>query len=365
MVLISYINKFLQIISLAVILLLGSCTGTEQTKKNETHEVTDMLGRKVVVPTKVERIVGLRAGALRLLCYMDAAEFVVGIEENEKRADKPYMKANPKLLDLPSVGPAMGGDAEMIIGVQPQVIFLTYTTVEDADALSKKTMIPIITLECRDLGTASDTLFSSFNLIGKIIGKEERAKVLVNSIKEMTRDLHERTETVSKSSPSVYVGGLSYSASFGIAATHPHYAPFVFTNAYNVASSIDKRLSSHVKGTFVDIEQLMQWNPDYIFIDQSGLGLAIQDLQTKSALRKSLKAVANRNVFTLLPYNNYATNYEYVMLNAWFVGKTIFPEQFVDLEIEKKADEVLSLFYSKHITIDSILTTSPFQQPEL
>lgn len=365
MSLVSYIYRYFHILLASVILLLGSCSGSEKAKESETHEVTDMLGRKVVVPTNVERVVGLRAGALRLLCYMDADELVVGIEEIEKRGDKPYIKANPKLLDLPSVGPAMGGDAEMIIGAKPQVIFVTYTTVEDADALNKKTMIPVIALECSDLGTASDTLFASFNLIGKIIGKEERARSLVSSIKEMTKELNERTESVSKNSPTVYVGGLSYSASYGIAATHPQYAPFIFTNANNVASSIDKRLSSHVKGTFVDIEQLIQWNPDYIFIDQSGLGLAIQDLQTKSALRKSLKAVANSKVYTVLPYNNYATNYEYVMVNAWFIGKTIYPEQFVDLEIEKKVEEVLSLFYPKQVTIDSILTTSFFQQSEL
>ncbi len=341
-----------------ILFFLSSCGNTDRPATGDPVVVTDLLGREVVVPDNIERIIGLRAGALRLLVYMDAVQLIAGVEQSEKRGKKPYLKAYPELMQLPSIGPAMGGDAEMILNAQPDVIFITYTTRQDADMLQRKTGIPVVALECTDLGTDNETLFASLKLIGQVINKEERADLLISYITNNINELEKRTSKVSKyNKPSVYTGGLSYSTSYGISATHSRFAPFMFVNANNVASSIDERLTSHVRGTFVDIEKLMLWNPDYIFIDESGLQMVRKDINKKPVLRSSLKAIKNNNIFCLLAYNNYATNYEYVLLNAWYIGKQLYPAEFEDININKKAEELLYQFYSKNVA-DKLLTSS-------
>lgn len=340
-----------------------SCNSPPASERNDSVAVRDMLGREVYVPSQVNRIVGLRAGALRLLVYMDAAGMVAGVEEFERRGTTPYAKVHPELALLPSVGPSMGGDAELIAEAQPDVIFITYTTTGDADALQQKTGIPVIALECPELGTARDTLFASLELIGKILNRKERADSLIAWINNSIADLNERTAGIPDSErPTVYIGGVPYSGMRGINSTQPFYPPFIFTNAKNVASSIDKRLISHVKGTYIDIEQLMLWNPDILFIDVSGLTLVRKDLEKGSALSDQLGAFANNRIFTLLPYNNYAVNYELVLANAWFTGKVIYPDRFRDIDIEKKTNEILRVFLGKDIYNEVISSAPVFRQ---
>ena len=347
--------KKLIFLSIIAVIFLSSCNDTSRSEKSGSVVITDMLGRDVSVPENVESIVGVRAGALRLLVYMDATSMIAGIEYPETRSNRPYMKAYPELLGLPTIGPSMGGDAEMILNVEPDVIFKTYTTTQDANKLQRQTGIPVVALECTDLGTDNENIFESLRLIGKIINNKERADSIINYIEENIAELNTLTKDISQDNkPTVYVGGLSYSNSYGIKATHHRFAPFLFVNANNVASEIDERLTSHVKGTFIDIEKLLFWDPEYLFIDESGLNLVNQDLKTKTVLKHSLKAIENSNAFSLLPYNNYATNYEFVLLNSWYIGKQIYPEQFEDICFNEKADELLYHFYGKPVTVKSL-----------
>lgn len=317
--------------------------------------VTDMLGRKVTVPANIDKVVALRAGALRLLVYMDAADMIAGVEENEKRSSRPYLLAFPELMKLPSVGPQMGGDPELIVAAQPDVIFISYSTVGEADALQQKTGIPVVAIDCPDLQVNSNGLFDSFSLIGKILHKKNRADSLIKGISSMIEELNTRTSSIKpEDKPGVYVGGVAYSGAHGIASTHGAFAPFLFVNANNVVSGKQNIVSSHVKGTNIDIEQLLLWNPDIIFIDESGYSLALQDINNQPALKKSLDAIRNNQLYCLLPYNNYATNYEFVLLNAWFAGKIIYPQQFEDIDIETKASEVLTLFFNKPVSLSQM-----------
>ncbi len=329
---------------------IKGCTHSSSYQSDGWVPVTDMLGRKVLVPGKVNRVIGLRAGALRLLVYMDATDMIAGVEQNEKQGRTPYTIAHPELKLLPSVGPSMGGDAELIVKQKPDVIFITYTTAEDADAMQKKTGIPVIALECPEFGKATDTLFEAFKLIGKILNKKERADTLIAYIRNSLAELNQRTSvTPDTEKPLVYIGGVPYSGAHGIISTQPYYPPFMFVNALNAASGIDQRLISHVKGTYIDIEQLIQWNPDILFIDESGLAIVKQDLAGAKVLYSGLKAIQHDNVYTLLPYNNYATNYEMVLANAWFTGKILYPGQFQDIHTETKTDEIFKMFVGKEI----------------
>lgn len=331
-------------------ILFIACNNSSRPGQDEFIVIHDLLGREVNVPENVERIVGLRAGTLRLLVYMEATTNVVGIEEAEKRGIRPYTLAHPELLNLPLIGPSMGGDAELILKARPDVIFISYTTIGDADALQKKTGIPVIALECPELGTARDTLYASFRLIGKILHREKRADSLISFVENSIADLNTRTLAIpDEEKLSVYIGGISYSGIHGINSTQPFYPPFLFVNANNVASVLDSRLVSHVKGTYIDKEQLILWNPDVLFIDVSGMDMVKQDLAGNSPLHNNLNAVKNNAIHFLLPYNNYAVNYELILINAWYTGKVLYPERFNDISMTLKANEILEMFLGRPV----------------
>jgi iron complex transport system substrate-binding protein len=348
---------------LLFVLALPACSGQRQDAP--TRIVTDMLGREVALPDSVGRIVCVRAGALRLLVYMDASNRIAGREEGDKLIQRrPYLIAHPELQAKPVVGPLMGGDAEMILHTRPDIIFTAYTTTAEADDLQKKTGVPVVALECPELGipASRDTLYASFRLIGKILRKEERADSLIGYMETMIQDLGRRTaEAHVARRPSVYVGGIAYGAMKDVTSTQPYYPPFLFTHADNVAASIDRRLVSHVKGTTVDKEQLLLWNPDVLFFDESALSLVYNDIKPGGVLHNHLKAVQNNAMYTMLPYNNYAINYELVFVNSWYVGKVLYPGAFADIDMEEKANEILTQFLGKPI-FRALTTADSFRQ---
>jgi len=335
---------------LSLVLAGARCTHTQQQSEEESMVITDMRGRQVQIPEKVEKVIGLRAGALRLLVYMDAVDLVAGIEETERRSERPYTLANPDLKGLPVIGPAMGGDPELILKANPDVIFISYTTSGDADALQKKTGIPVVAIECPEFAKQKEILFDSFRLIGKILQKESRADSLIRYINRSIHTMDKRTHKVPEERrPEVYIGGVPYSGSHGISYTQPYYPPFVFTNAQNVAAQIDEKIISHVKGTFIDKEQLMIWDPEYLFIDLSGLSIVQDQLRQNKALYEGLKAVRNNKVFAVYPYNNYAINYELVLVNSWYVAKILYPGRFEDIDLDRKTRDIFRVFLGKDI----------------
>ena len=91
------------------------------------------------------------------------------------------------------------------------------------------------------------------------------------------------------------------------------------------------------------------WDPDVLFFDESGLDVIRHDLSGNSPLKKGLTAIRNNRVYSVLPYNNYATNYELVLANAWYAGKVLYPEAFGDTEIVSKTGEILEAFLGKNI----------------
>ena len=101
--------------------------------ETSTRMVTDMVGRTVEIPTKVERIVPL-ANAPRMITYLGIANKAVAISGFNKDTVKPgtaYAYASKKYwADLPIVGTDGGGATdyypEQIIAANPDIILCSY-----------------------------------------------------------------------------------------------------------------------------------------------------------------------------------------------------------------------------------------------
>lgn len=306
--------------------------------------ITDMAGRKVTVPADTGRIIAVGPGALRLICYLDAKDKVVAIENFEKvRAQgRPYWTASPELKDLPVIGP--GGpqhinkepDLEAVLKVKPDVIFATYMKPPTADALQKKIGIPVVILTYGPFPDFDEKVYASLRIAGKILGKDDRAEGVVNFIEGAKKDLQKRTEGIDPASqPTVYIGGVGFRGLQGIESTDPTYLPLDWVRANNLAAAASGE--SHL---FIDREKLLVWNPDVIFVDAGGYGLIKQDFEKKPRFYQSLKAFQNGRVYVLLPYIYYVANIGTAIADAYGAGKVLYPERFQDIDLAEKADEI-------------------------
>jgi iron complex transport system substrate-binding protein len=248
--------------------------------------------------------------------------------------------AYPDLLSLPVIGqggPDSTPDPEMLINVDPDVIFAAYLLDSaKADELQSKTGIPVVVLSYGKLGTFDREIFESIDLIGEITDSTQRAQEVADYIKGCQDDLEARTADISDADkPTVYVGGLGMKGTHGIESTQGGFPPLTAINAVNV---VDETGSS--ASVMIDKEQLLEWDPDIIFIDESGYGMVVEDYKGNPGLYETLKAVKNGNLYGYLPYNYYTTNIDTAIADSYFMGKVIFPRAFEDIDPIEKADEI-------------------------
>lgn len=347
----NYKNLTLGLIALISLQFVSGCFENKtSSSKNKTTVIKDMLGRDVEIPQPVKRIVGVRAGALRLLVYMDATSMVCGIEDVELRPGRAYTLAHPELLELPLIGPMMGGDAELITVNQPDVLFMTFATIGEADDLQNKTGIPVIALNAGNLSHEKQNFIEALQLIGTVINRRERADSLLQFIHQQEQLLKSTTPDSTIQAPRVYLGGVSYSGAHGITSTNPFYEGFEMVNARNVAENVGGFETR--TGASIDLEQLLVWNPDHIFIDASGLELVNPQISPDAPGMSALAALTNRRVHTLMPYNWYSTNYETILVNAWFIASVLYPEKVSEATFLKQKEEIYQFFLGKDISLE-------------
>lgn len=342
-------KKYFLLIVLSLFMI--QCKKQNSERNNETIAIVDALGREVLVPKKVEKIIGLNAGSMRFISYMESLPLVVGVEDREHIATRPYNLAFPEIKKIPIIGPQPGGDAELIVKANPDVIFMCVPSNLSPDALQKKTGIPVVAIENGEFGTENEKVFQTLKIMGKILQKEDRAKKLIAYIEENINDLQRRTKDIpDESKPSVYVGGLSFSGPHGIGSTRANFTPFVLTNSKNVVSQLGEKALTN-KPIMIDVEELIKWDPDYIFIDSEGWKLSKPEIQEGKPLHKILSAIKNDKVYLFPRYVNNHINYEYALIDSWLIGKTVYPEKFKDVDIDIKSKEILEMFYVKKVNL--------------
>lgn len=331
------------------LLLSFSCRNSEKPQRRHPRMLTDALQRRVTLPDTINRVICIRSSAIRLVTYAGGAARICGIEEQEARPNEfTHLFAYPELTRKPIIGPGMGGDSELIMAARPDVIFMSSTTTGDADALQQQTGIPVITIDYGDIGRNRNKFYRSLRLIGQVLHTGDRVDSLIRYTDQQISELKKRCQPDS-SPQKVYVGGISYKGQKGITSTDPYYAAFEFTGADNVAGTIDSAYISTITGTYIDWEQLMDWNPDVIFIDTGGRELVEEDFRNRQSLNRLLSAYNNRQIYTLWPYNNHHSNFEVMLINAWYVAKVLYPDRLTDIDISAKADEILTRFVGRPV----------------
>ncbi len=308
--------------------------------------VEDLVGRKVTVPANPRRIIAL-AGALRMVVYLEAFDRVVGVEglekENPPQVGRPYgMAIHRQAATLPDVGE--GGlkpvNIEKIIALRPDLIVTAGFDRFQADSMARKTGIPVLALSYGGIGIVSDNqAVRSLELLGKILGKEQRARKLTKFIADTRNDLARRSRGREKRGPTVYVGCIGYKGMHGITSTDANFYPLDAIGADNIAKGL--RAGGHL---FIDPEQILVWNPDVILVDVAGMPLLRKDYAARPAFYRKLKAVREGRVFQVMPYNNYYTNIETALADAYAAGARLYPGRFAGIDPDRKADEIIRFF---------------------
>lgn len=306
----------------------------------ERRVITDSMDRNVEIPYSVERIVCVGVGALRYTCYVGGADRVVGVEDYEIKPgmSRLYNYVNFDLFqNLPVTGTNGEPFVEEIINVDPQVIVMSSYASQDPDELSQKTGIPVVVVPGSDT-TLDEKAYVTIRILGELYQLEDRAEDLTAYLKSIQKDLDDRTASIAEDAkPTCYVGGVSFKGHHGFEGTEAYYGPFELIHAKNLANTTGQT------GAFnIDVEQVLSWDPEIIFLDFNGMNLINEDYGAHPEFYKALTAVQEGKVYSQISFRSSASNLETALADAYYAACVMYPQQFQDIDPVEKAGEIFT-----------------------
>lgn len=304
---------------------------------------TDSMGREVEIE-KSQKIVAIGPGSLRLLVYMGLQEKIIGVEKRELDFDTkaPYRAALNKeqISKLPIIGqggPNAMPNLESLITLKPDIIFSSFLSREQIDALTQKTSIPVVALSYgATYGGKEEKLEAiknSLKLIGKITDSNKKSEELITFMEKEEQALAK----IDLESKKLYIAGIGYKGAQGITSTESDYPPFALLGLQNSVMG-DKK--GHA---FIQEESILATNPDVIFLDSLGKKIIEEELLKKESFYSKLHAFEKKELYWLYPYNFYNTNVENIYINSWIIAAHLGAK----VDIESKKSEILELFLGR------------------
>lgn len=326
--------------------------------------VTDMIGREVtVIPGSYTRVVCIGAGALRMYSYIGDVNLLAGVEDidNTTLSERPMMfdsVARPYVLaygdvynTLPSCGVggpmAQAAEAEKILSCNPDIVISEFEDVEKSDALQEQLGVPVITLSAGSKGVFDDKFYGSMSLLGKVFGEEEKAAQLVTYVQDEAAAISARVADIpEEEKPSVYICGLGNWGTTDHLMTAENYVSFEIAGVKNVLKDLGiQGIGPIEEEKFVELGEQM----DIIIMDAAAVKNIKPLYAEDPTMFDTCKAWTEGEVYLEMAYNAYYTNYEIALINTWFIAKTVYPEQFADIDLTAKTNEVTKQFLGEEL----------------
>ena len=331
---------------------------------SDTRIVEDVWNREVEIPSEVDSIIAIGSMGPRMAAYLDVIDMLVGAEDSDKAAVSARYDYSPayheELASLPSVGRGGGSGennayAEEIIMLRPDVIIAGFDAAA-CEELERQTGIPVISIRYRTQGFIDEGFYRSMRIFASVVGAEKRCEEVLSYIDECKADLRTRTDGVpAEDKLRAYTGAVTFNGRHGFAFTYVNFPPFDAINALNVADTLlEEQVGEAVSqareagtayigndGFEVDPEMVMEWDPDIIFLDPGNMDLVNAEYAANPSYFRSLRAVRDGEVYTMPSTNSAGPNITYLLMNAYYAGTVLFPDEFSDVDFRSKASEIM------------------------
>lgn len=350
------------VLILALCLSLCGCAADKPAEPAaEIRTITDALGREVEIPAVVERIVPL-GNAPRMCTYLGLQDRFVTVTQSEIN-DNPLMAYGwynqDSWKDMPIA--ASGGygviHPEVILEAEPDLIICTYEQ-EIVEDIVRQTGLPVIAVAQGEL--FGEDYDEALRIIAEACGVQSRAEELIAYIDGCLEDLEARCQ--GQSSPEALAAAATFRGGHGIGGVYVKYSLFDAIFADDVTDELDRGSWGH--GLEVDLEQVMSWDAEYIFLDAGNVGLVQAEIEQMPDYFAQLSAFNSGNVYQCPNSTSNYSNVEIPLVSAYYIASILYPDAFADVDFEAKAEEIFSLFLG-HDDFLSVLEEHGFEYKNL
>ena len=327
-----------------------SAQAEEASEAAGEREITDMAGRKVVVPDEVETVFSAST-VTAIFMYTLAPDKLLGWKYELNDLEKSVILK--EYHDLPNFGMGDSINYEAVIAAGPTIAVNVGTIndkmISDCDKLSESLGVPVVAVD-GDLAASAE----AYRFMGELLGEEEQAEKLASYAEKTFADI-EKMEVPEDKKVRIYYGNGEDSLETAPAGS-AHGQIIDMVNAVNVAD-LEMGEGSRVQ---ISAEQLLAWDPDVIVVngepkaDTSGASAAEAILANPDYA--SLKAVQNQQVYGTpnAPFSwmDRPMGPNRIVGIRWLSG-LIYPE-YLNYNVDEEVKEFFDLFYHVQLTDEQL-----------
>lgn len=318
---------------------------TDEVTQTETTRVfTDSCGREVTVPADIQRI-AVSGPLAQMVVFAIAPDRMVGVANAWDESAKAYFDA--KYLELPLLGQLYGGKGELnletLLAAAPDVVIDVGepkdSMAEDLDALQEQTGIPFVHIDAY-LASMDDT----YTVLGDLLAMPDEAQALADYCRtsyDMVKAIADSVEKVNL----LYVTG---EEGLNVIAQGSYHAEVIDMLCSNLA--VVDEPSSKGTGNEVDMEQILNWNPDVVLFAPGSIYSTVADNENW----QTITAIKDGRYYEVPmgPYNwiGFPPSVQRILGMQW-MAKVLYPDA-ADYDMFEAAQTYFRLFYHCDLTAE-------------
>ena len=328
----------------------GENTKTEEPEPTLTYPYTvqDQAGRTVTIKKKYERVAfsSVRPLPATYFAVTGNIDTLVGMNPSSRAAAlaSMFVILCPEIANVPTSF-IVNNDTniEELMKLNPEVVFCLNKNTDEINAL-EAAGITAVGLETN--GTDPIELFAAWaDLIGQVMGEQNRAKAIIEESRKAAAEVKEIAKGITDKKKVMFLyrdeGG-----TLQVAGSNLYSQYWIETiGAENVAKDCNNV-------TEVSMEQIMQWNPEYIFITTFTACQPEDLLQNKIEGQdwSGIKAVKDGHVYKdpLGIYRWFTPTSDSALMLKWIASKT-YPEYY-KYDMEKEVKDYYKTYYGYELS---------------
>ncbi|MBQ3077511.1 MAG: ABC transporter substrate-binding protein [Clostridia bacterium] len=350
---------------LALLLTLTACAGGGDGGEGPAvppagNTVLDCAGREVTLPETTDRIACLYAYTGHVAALLGCEQQMVAVVNGLKR-DELMRRKVANIADLPAPYSSGSINIEELAAAAPDLIFLRTENLEDAGEQEKLQGLGIPWLVV-DYVTMEDQLFS-IEMMGKALGKEERAAAYLAYYRDTIALVQERVAAIPDAEKKRVYHSVNEVVRTDIPGTLSHEVLAAAGCINVITDSAELRLDGD-KG-MVTVEQIYVCDPDVVLANEPEATAYFRNDSKFSGLR----AVREGAVYQLpVGISRWAHPGSLESpLAALYIGKLLYPDQFADIDIEQEVLRFYKTYFDLSLTAEdlaAILAGEGMRQPK-
>ncbi|MGI5892640.1 MAG: ABC transporter substrate-binding protein [Bacillota bacterium] len=325
-----------------VIVFYGCQTPKDNNTNADTHVVKDCIGREVVVPNEVLKAASLDAFSGQVMVMIGAGERMVAAQDGVKR-DKIMQTIYPDLVNLPTIMSGGNINAEALLNLDPDLIFVKHDTyVNDGETEKlEKLGIPYLVV---NYDSISEQIYA-IEMIGQALGGNAQTKTM--ALKEYYQDVLDLAKERSAKIPETEKLRVYHSMNEAVRtdSTNSLGSDWITrVGAINVSTGEKLRIDG--EDAYANLEQIFVWDPDLIICnDVNTMRYILTDSKWAG-----LRAVNEKKVYNI-PIGatrwGHFNSAETFLAMLW-LGTTIYPDYYGDIDFKQ---EVIK-FYKDYLGLE-------------